>query len=162
MFHKPMIRLKQKRKKKQQGNMIIVIVFVLVVMGLLAANLSRVRWSNQDTLTREYLGTQAWFLAHSANEWALTILFPLNETELPSELTTRCDSINGTLGATAAQALVDNAGMPCRAPTIVCNAPDSNIPDDLQYYTVTTTAVCGNSASHQVQRMQEVWAKGVK
>lgn len=155
-----MFRNSAKQKKKQQGNMIIVIVFVLVVMGMLAANLSRIRWSNQDTLTREYLGIQAWFLAHSANEWALTHLFPLNGNDSISDLVARCNTINGTAGNDAASAL--SADIPCDSPSIQCNAPDSNIPADLQYYTVVTTAVCGSSDTFRVQRMQEVWVKGVK
>ncbi|MDG3084788.1 hypothetical protein P7F88_01245 [Vibrio hannami] len=142
--------------------MIIVVVFVLVVMGMLAANMSRIGWSNQDTLTREYLGAQAWFLAHSGNEWALTTLFPINETDSTADLASRCTAINGQTGIDAATALA--ADMPCAAPTITCTAPldDGSIPAELQYYNVTTTAVCGDSTIFQVQRMQEVWAKGVK
>ncbi|MGR5470520.1 MSHA biogenesis protein MshP, partial [Vibrio astriarenae] len=65
-------------KKNQQGNVLIIVLFVIIVMGYLAASLMRVNWSNQSTLTREFLGTKAWFIAQSANEWALTQLYPLN------------------------------------------------------------------------------------
>ncbi|MFW1503881.1 MSHA biogenesis protein MshP, partial [Vibrio parahaemolyticus] len=67
-------------KKAQQGNVLIVVLFVIIVMGYLAASLMKVSWSNQSTLTREFLGTKAWFIAQSANEWALTQLYPLSDT----------------------------------------------------------------------------------
>ncbi|MGL6026592.1 MAG: MSHA biogenesis protein MshP, partial [Vibrio sp.] len=51
--------------KKQAGNLYIVAIFVIVVMGFLAAALTRIEWSNQDALSRDVLGTQAWFAAHS-------------------------------------------------------------------------------------------------
>ncbi|WED21539.1 hypothetical protein L3Q72_13040 [Vibrio sp. JC009] len=161
-----------KRIRKQRGNMILIAVFVIVVMGMLAANLTRIRWSNQDTLTREYLGTQAWFLAHSGNEWALTVLFPLgNDQEDPDDLLPRCrDTINGTTGEDALAALISQAGLSCEA-TVTCTYPpvdstdpntlDDTIPDELQFYKVTTVAICGSSG-FQVQREQEVWARGVK
>lgn len=60
--------------------MLIVVLFVVLVMGLLATTLARLEWTNQDTQTREIFGTRAWFMAHSANEWALTQLFPLGES----------------------------------------------------------------------------------
>ncbi|MDD1829234.1 MSHA biogenesis protein MshP, partial [Photobacterium sp. ZSDE20] len=65
------------RKSSQQGSVLVVAVFVIVVMGFLATSLVQVQWSNHDTLTRKQLGTQAWLLAHSANEWALTQVYPL-------------------------------------------------------------------------------------
>ena len=61
------------RMKKQAGNLYIVAIFVIVVMGFLAAALSRMEWSNQDALSRDLLGTKAWFAAHSLNEFALTL-----------------------------------------------------------------------------------------
>ncbi len=47
------------RMKKQAGNLYIVAIFVIVVMGFLAAALSRMEWSNQDALSRDLLGTKA-------------------------------------------------------------------------------------------------------
>lgn len=167
-----MFRKQIRSPKRQQGNLIIISVFVIVVMGMLAANLSRISWSNQDTLTREYLGTQAWFLAHSGNEWAMTVLFPLDGGDTPTDLLARCNStINGSAGGDAATALIDNANIPCNTLTIECTSPpldpndssqlDSTIPEDLQYYKVTSTAICG-SDQFQVQRVQEMWVRGVK
>ena len=68
------------RRKKQSGNLYIVAIFVIVVMGFLAAAITRMDWSNQDSLSRELLGTKAWFAANSVNEKALTFLYPLNAT----------------------------------------------------------------------------------
>ena len=62
-------------KKNQIGSVLIIAIFVIVVMGMLALTLVRLEWSNQDTLTREVLGTQAWFLSPSGNEWGFTYIY---------------------------------------------------------------------------------------
>ncbi len=147
-----------RRRKTQQGNMIIVAVFVIVVMGLLAVNLSRINWSNQDTLTREVLGTQAWFVAHSSNEWALATLYPIGGSGSLTELETHCDTVNNS-AATAAADIAD--GLPCNSPTIQCIKPSSSLPDELKYYQVTSSAICSSGTIYQVQRAQEVWVKAV-
>ena len=152
--------LKQRRAakvKRQQGNMIIMAVFIVVVMSLLATNLIRIKWSNQDTLTRENLGTQAWFLANSASEWALTRLYPIGGDGSLSELATNCTAINNN--TTAGADLADE--LPCNEPIISCTAPEATLPDDLKYYRITTQAVCSSGSIFQVQREQEVWLKAV-
>jgi len=138
--------------------MIIIAVFIVVVMSLLAANLMRIKWSNQDTLTREALGTQAWFLASSASEWALTELYPIDGDGSLSELETNCNAINSNVDA--GNDLAD--GLPCASPTVSCIAPDSTLPEGLKYYRVTTSAICSSGSIFQVQRAQEVWLKAVE
>ena len=67
-----MNRMKKARSSlsHQSGSVLIVVIFVVVVMGLLAGTMARLEWSNQDTQSREIMGNRAWFMAHSANEWA--------------------------------------------------------------------------------------------
>lgn len=145
------------RQKRQQGSMIILAIFIVVVMSLLATNLIRIKWSNQDTLTREALGTQAWFLAHSASEWALTKLYPIGGDGSLSELAANCALVNSN-----SQAGEDlKKDLPCNTPTISCTAPNTDLPDDLKYYRVTTSAICSSGTVFQVQRAQEVWLKAV-
>lgn len=147
------------RRKKQHGSMILIAVFVIVVMGLLTVNLSRIQWSNQDTLAREVLGTQAWFTAQSGTEWALTVLFPLNEAGTLSELNDNCDAVNNQ-AASAASDLV--SGLPCLSPTIQCSKPASTLPDTLKYYRVTSSTICSSGSIFQVQRDQEVWVRAIE
>lgn len=148
-------------QKAQQGNVYIVAIFVIVVMGMLAMSMLRISWSNQDTLTREVLGNQASLLARSANEWGLTHIFPLNGAEDFSAISTRCSSIS-TSSADAANALIENSGVPCSAPIITCDSPASGVPEDLRYFRLTSIASCGDGNIFEVQREQTVWVKGVK
>ncbi|PMG08462.1 hypothetical protein BCV00_06000 [Vibrio breoganii] len=145
----------------QRGNVYIIAIFVIVVMGMLALNLTRISWSNQDTLTREVLGSQASLLAQSGNEWALTHLFPLDEADDFNSLTARCNSL-GTSATAAANALVANSDIPCSSPTISCDASPENIPDDLKYLKVTTRATCNESNVFEVEREETVWVRGIK
>lgn len=156
----------------QRGNMVLIAVFAIVVMGMLAASLSRIQWSNQDSLSREFLGAQAWLLAHSGNEWALTELFPADQEDSPQALLSRCQAINASAGEAAAEHLVGHAQLACQPPVIICTSPPldssdpsqlaADIPEALQYYKLQTTAICGLASRFQVQRRQEVWVKGVK
>ncbi|GEA52485.1 MSHA biogenesis protein MshP [Vibrio inusitatus NBRC 102082] len=146
---------------KQQGNVYIIAIFVIVVLGMLTLNLTRIAWSNQDTLTREVLGTQASLLAQSGNEWALTHLFPLNEADDFASLKGRCGSL-GTSAVDAANALVANSDIPCSSPIISCEVSPENIPDDLKHLKVTTRAKCNESNVFEVEREETVWVRGVK
>jgi MSHA biogenesis protein MshP len=149
------------RTKTQQGNVIIIAIFVIVVMGMLAVNLVRVNWSNQDTLTREFLGTQAWFLAQSGNEWALTQLFPFDSPATSAAISTRCSGLDGTA---AAQAMIENNNLPCSSAVIECEQPavGETVPDELQFFIVSTNAKCGTLGGiFQVEREHEVWVRGI-
>lgn len=149
------------KRTKQQGSMILVAVFVIVVMGLLAANLSRIQWSNQDTLSREVLGTQAWFVAQSANEWALVTLFPITNPASSvtlAQLDQRCDSVNSPAN-NVVNDITD--GVPCRINAIRCSKPASSLPDELKYYRVTSSAICRSGTIFEVQREQDVWVRAL-
>jgi MSHA biogenesis protein MshP len=143
--------------------MIIMAVFVIVVMGMLALSLSRMQWSNQDILTRDVLGTRAWFLAHSGNEWALTKLFPLDGEETDAALSTRCSNISGEAGSDAVTTILSGSQLSdiCSDFVIQCDAPGMAVPDDLKFYKVVSTVTCG-SGKYQVKRSQEIWVKGME
>ncbi|WP_423839905.1 MSHA biogenesis protein MshP [Vibrio mytili] len=141
------------RKKHQQGNVLIIVLFVIIVMGYLAASLMRVTWSNQSGVTREFLGIQAWFMAQSANEWALTKLYPLNGSS--DSVSTLCtNQVNGKMPNVT-------QGTGCTLNSMSCvdlgtlNAGTSAAES---LFRVQATAVCGSGLS-QVERQQEVWVR---
>lgn len=145
--------------KKQSGSVLIVVLFVVLVMGLLATTLARLEWTNQDTQTREIFGTRAWFMAHSANEWALTQLFPLGESGESSEVLSRCDAVNNDWEAQTTM-INDNS---CTITSVTCSY--QNIPDEYaeyRYYTLVSVASCGEDGLYQVERAQQVVVKGIE
>ena len=141
------------RKKCQQGNVLIIVLFVIVVMGYLAASLMRVTWSNQSGVTREFLGTKAWFVAQSANEWALTQLYPLHGTS--AALTTLCsDDVDGKTPDVA-------QGTGCELEAMICSeiGTFNKGPSDAEsLFKVQATATCGSGVT-KVQRQQEIWVR---
>ncbi|CAM3018542.1 hypothetical protein [Vibrio rarus] len=156
-----MYRNNHTSRKSQQGNVYIVAIFVIVVMGMLAMNLTRVSWSNQDTLTREVLGKQAALLARSGNEWAVTYLFPLDEDDGYASLSTRCGSL-GSSAVDASKALVENADIPCHIKKITCTESPTTTPVELKYIQISTRAVCDSGNVFEVEREQTVWVRGIK
>ncbi|MEF1311906.1 MSHA biogenesis protein MshP [Vibrio mytili] len=141
------------RKKQQQGNVLVIVLFVIVVMGYLAASLMRVTWSNQSGVTREFLGTQAWFVAQSANEWALTKLYPLNGSS--DSVSTLCtDEVSGAMPNVT-------QGTGCTLKSMSCVDlgtlnKDTSAAESL--FRVQAKAVCGSGLS-QVERQQEIWVR---
>ncbi len=150
---KQRINSQQRTNRKQRGNVLVVVLFVIIVMGYLAASLARIGWSNQNATTKAFLGTKAWYAAQSANEWALTKLYPLGGSA--GSVSAACSSVVN--GATP-----DIAEPPgCEIKPISCalagefNAGQS---DAVSLFRVQTTTVCGSGLS-QVQRQQEVWVR---
>ncbi len=145
------------RIKKQAGNLYIVAIFVIVVMGFLASALSRMEWSNSDSLTKELLGTRAWFAAHSANELALTYLYPIRENldEATSVVKTICENNWSDVRSTAADLVQDNFAS-CLIRSMTCY--EMNELDSQHVYKVETAVQCG-SGQFLVERQQEVWVK---
>jgi len=141
------------RKRNQQGNVLIVVLFVIIVMGYLAASLMRISWSNQSGLTREFLGTKAWFVAQSANEWALTQLYPLGGTS--DSISTICTiKVSG-----ATPNVMQNTA--CRINKMSClklGVLNKGASEAQSLFRVQATAICGSGLS-QVQRQQEVWVR---
>ncbi len=151
-------------KRSQQGSVYIVAIFVVVVMGMLAMNLNRIQWSSNDTLSRELIGTKAWFLANSGVEWALTQLYPLNQSGLIADLEVRCGDIQRS-SSVAAPYLIAQVDVNCHSLSVQCdtiNGGELNlIPNELRYFKVTSTAICGDGQGFDIQRQQEAWVKGV-
>ncbi|MGF1803211.1 MSHA biogenesis protein MshP [Vibrio gigantis] len=138
------------RKSSQQGSVLVVAVFVIVVMGFLATSLVQVQWSNHDTLTRKQLGTQAWLLAHSANEWALTQVYPLTVSPAVSaSVSTACSTLN-------ADQVSGGMSTICTVEQLTCS--QIGVLDGVGFFKIESTAICG-SGINQVQRIQEVWVK---
>ncbi|QLK45748.1 MSHA biogenesis protein MshP [Vibrio owensii] len=141
------------RKKAQQGNVLIVVLFVIIVMGYLAASLMKVSWSNQSTLTREFLGTKAWFIAQSANEWALTQLYPLDKNDPDVE----------SLCSVAVNGITPNVteGTGCQINAMTCEKIgtfNASTSEAESLFRVQATAICGSGVA-QVQRQQEIWVR---
>ncbi|BDR12332.1 MSHA biogenesis protein MshP [Vibrio sp. STUT-A11] len=140
---------------QEKGNVLIVTLFVIIVMGYLAASLMKVTWSNQSGLTREFLGTKAWFAAQSSTEWVLTEFYPVGGSEAVSSVCTALKA--GTL--TIESGLVDKA---CKIKAIECQKsgklPGELPGEEVELYVVKSVAICGSGLS-QVQRQQEVWVR---
>lgn len=160
---------------KQSGNVLIVVIFVVVVMGLLAGTMARLEWSNQDTQSREILGTRAWFMAHSANEWALTQMFPLGEDE--PDLKGYCSSLNDKdINTELALKFGDNEYSNCHFKDLSCRYTPIKINNDdgttttSSFYTIQSRAVCGvpkdNEDNKQylfeVERVQDVVVREIQ
>ncbi|AVF66845.1 MSHA biogenesis protein MshP [Vibrio alginolyticus] len=143
-------------RRNSSGNVLIIVLFVIIVMGYLASSLMKVTWSNQSGLTREFLGTKAWFVAQSANEWALTQLYPLNTDG--SVITDVCSKIEN--GNTPPPTQITQ-GSGCRINTMTCSnigTFNAGTSEAESLFRVQATAVCGSGVA-QVQRQQEVWVK---
>ncbi len=136
-------------KQKQQGNVLIVAIFTLVVMGFLATSLNRVRWASSDTLTQEHLGSQAWLLANSANEWALTQIYPVGSPAISDV----CSVVN-----VAPSIDVGNDNCVLESMQCVSIGELSLDGEDRRFFKIKATAACGNE-SIRVTRRQEVWVR---
>ncbi|CAE6921189.1 MSHA biogenesis protein MshP [Vibrio sp. B1FLJ16] len=142
-------------RNHQKGNVLVVVLFVIIVMGYLAASLARVGWSDHSALTKEFLGTKAWFAAQSSNDWVLTKFFPVGSSAAVSSL---CDDIQaGTLAPE--NGLVDTG---CRIEKLECKSagqlPGETDDGDAGLYVFKSVATCGSGPS-KVQRQQEVWVR---
>ena len=138
---------------KQKGNLLIMSIVVMVVVGYLSLNLLKVETSNHDTVSKEVLGTQAWFLAHSGAEWGLVQLFPLGMSGADDSI---CDG--NTIYRPSVK--LENSG--CNNnPSVMCEKTEITYHGEtIQYFQITSTATCG-SGINAVTRIQEVWAKEI-
>ena len=149
MFHKS--RMIQSINKAH-GNVLVIVLFVVVVMGYLSASLLRTTWSNHSATTREFVGTQAWFLAQSASEWALTQFYPLDLNS--GGVATHCGSLATAfpgvdIGSCSVGVTCSDIGT---LPASVTGVSDVSL------YRVSAVAQCGNGLS-RVERRQEIWVK---
>ncbi|MCG7498535.1 MSHA biogenesis protein MshP [Vibrio sp. Of7-15] len=143
--------------KRQQGSLIIVVVFVIVVMSLLASSLMRMEWSNQDAVTKEILGTKAWFAAHSGAEWGLNQLFPIGDPAVQPDVGV-CSGMSAQSAAASMIASING----CQGLVVECTLYQvSQGVDTINHFRVSSSAVCGSNR-HEVRRAQEVWARGIE
>lgn len=142
-------------RNHQKGNVLVVVLFVIIVMGYLAASLARVGWSDHSAMTKEFLGTKAWFAAQSSNDWVLTRFFPVGGSVSVSAVCTAIEA--GTLRPESG---LFDAG--CRIKTLACESPGSlpseNGSGNDALYVFKSVATCGSGLS-EVQRQQEVWVR---
>ncbi|GLT15061.1 MSHA biogenesis protein MshP [Vibrio algivorus] len=143
----------------QSGSVLIVVIFVVVVMGLLASTMARLEWSNQDTQSREIMGNRAWFMAHSANEWAMTQLFPLGETgedldKLSSYCTSSLTFPNGYFANDAEYQHCQIDSLTC-TPHIMTDSGGSEV--KYGFFKVSAKASCGDDDGlFRVERAQDI------
>lgn len=135
--------------RAQRGSGIMIALFVIIVMGLMAAAMTKIGWSSQNTTTKEVLAERAWLTAHSANEVLLTQIFPLGQPHSSDE--------------TACKALLfkPQDWFNCEAKVSCESRKISHEHQQITEYKLTSTATCG-SKNITMTRTQEVWARGVK
>ncbi|KOO17014.1 MSHA biogenesis protein MshP [Vibrio xuii] len=145
------------RKSKQSGSMLIIVIFVILVMGYLATSLNLTSWSSRDSTTRGVLGTQAWLLSHSANEYVLTEMYPDEDTSNVGLICmgTRLDA-GGDIRQFIEQTLITSATASCLLRELECE--DRGELDGRTFYILQSTVSCGTGI-HEVQRSQQVWLR---
>ena len=136
--------------KKQKGNLLVLSIFIIVAVGFLGMNLISVEINNKGAITKEVLGTQAWFLAYSGVEVTLVELFPLNNDGANVSICNDEVDISSTLQ-------LENHG--CNSvPIVTCQYQSV---DNRQYFKITSKATCGTGVN-RVTRAQEVWVQEVE
>ncbi|MFM2591033.1 MSHA biogenesis protein MshP [Vibrio sp. TBV020] len=145
------------RKSKQNGSMLIIVIFVILVMGYLATSLNLTSWSSRDSTTRSILGTQAWLLSHSANEYVLTIMYPdQNTDDVGAVCTSNRLDLGGDIRTFIESELMTSATANCQLQALECD--DRGELDAQTFYILESTVSCGTGI-HEVQRSQQVWLR---
>ena len=80
----------------QRGSALIIAVFILVVMGFLAAGLTKTISASTDQVVNEVLGTRALLAAEAGNEMVLAQLFEVNASLTAGDLDALCTSTSGS------------------------------------------------------------------
>ena len=147
------------RKSTQKGSALVIVIFVIVLLGFLATSLSRTSWSDNDSNTRVVLGTQAWLLSHSVNEYVMTQFYPAPEPQASSAVGRVCNSSDLQPGGgffAVASSIVDSASISCSLELIQCSSRGEL--DGSVFYVLESSVICGSGVS-QVQRNQELWVR---
>ncbi|MFM2641360.1 MSHA biogenesis protein MshP [Vibrio chagasii] len=147
------------RKTSQRGSALVMVIFVIVVLGFLATSLSRTSWSDNDSNTRVVLGTQAWLLSHSVNEYVMTQFYPDPDPQASSAVASVCSGHDLQPGGgihTVASSLVDTASVNCSLERVQCS--NRGELDGFVFYVLESSVICGSGVS-QVQRNQELWVR---
>lgn len=144
------------RNYQQRGSALIIVIFVIVIVGFLATSLTRTSWSTHDTNTRSVLGTQAWLLSHSVNEYIMTEFYPSLDPLASSAVSTLCAAPMPTAIRDFANDLVEQSVMSCHISNLDCdNRGELN---GLNFYVLESSVICGTGLN-QVQRNQQVWVR---
>lgn len=138
---------------KQNGSIYVVIIFVLVVMGFLATALTRIQWSNSEAHSRDVLGTQAWLLAQSVNEYTLTRFYPLNDAT-PININDQCKTSLSPSIMNGVQALFGPVTLNCTLVSLSCTSVGQL--DNKRYFKLSSRVACG-SGSLQTERAEDIW-----
>ncbi len=141
---------------QQRGSALVIVIFVIVIVGFLATSLTRTSWSTHDTNARSVLGTQAWLLSHSVNEYVMTQFYPSLDPLASSAVSTICVSPMSPQVVSEANSLISRVPMNCSLNSLECSSRGEL--GGLVFYVLESSVICGSGVS-QVQRNQEVWVK---
>ncbi|NOH80940.1 MSHA biogenesis protein MshP [Vibrio sp. RE86] len=145
------------RKSKQYGSMLLIVLFVILVLGYLATSLNLTSWSSRDSTNRGILGTQAWLLSHSANEYVLTVMYPTPTTDNVDAICTGTRlNLNGDIRTFIEDQIIESATANCQLMALECT--DRGDLDSRTFYILESTVSCGTGIN-EVQRSQQVWLR---
>ncbi|MGI1678359.1 MAG: hypothetical protein K6L75_06500 [Cellvibrionaceae bacterium] len=123
--------------KKQQGWLMPMAAFIVVVMGLLAVNLSRIGTQSSFTRVQEQVSIQAFFTAESVAQFAMNQLFYSTSSTISRTYSTNaCSSVNGDNLSFSA------AGMNGCTAIVSCTASVDGA-DSITFYEIQSRAQCG-------------------
>ena len=134
--------LERGRPAAARGSAIMVALFVIVIVGLLAAALSRLLLDSSEKVTVEVLGVRALMAAQSGLEQGFYQLYPngIWQAALPdADGHSGCARVSATL-------LADNVGLNGCAVTILC-APLTVTSGALTSYRLTSSGLCHGGGS---------------
>lgn len=134
---------------RQSGSVLIVAVFVIVVMGMMAAMLNRMQWSNQDSHVREVGGVRAWLAAQSAIELKLSEVYPLNSD---SAAVDNCTESSWTSSP------IESQYEQCSFVQYKCEVLGEEDSDLGLYLNLNSFARCGTGV-HEVERRYQVMGR---
>lgn len=120
--------------KKQKGGALAIAVFVIIVMTLLTVAINRNIASSTDQSIQEVLGVRALMIAESANEVALSAIFPVATGSAP--VTGECPN---ALVAVANTNFSQMAGLENCTVVTACNPHPSTNPE---YVRITSRGIC--------------------
>lgn len=141
---------------QQRGSALVIVIFVIVIVGFLATSLTRTSWSTHDANTRSVMGTQAWLLSHSVNEYVMTQFYPDPDPAASSAVSALCKEKMTPDINNFANSLVESATVSCELHRLECeNRGQLN---DMSFYVLESSVICGTE-DNRVQRNQEVWVR---
>ncbi|MDK9737653.1 MSHA biogenesis protein MshP [Vibrio sp. D404a] len=141
---------------QQRGSALVIVIFVIVIVGFLATSLTRTSWSTHDTNTRSVMGTQAWLLSHSVNEYVMTQFYPDPDPASSSAVTTLCSTPMPTNISNFARTLVESAPVSCELHRLECE--NRGRLNDMNFYVLESSVICGTGVN-RVQRNQQIWVR---